>query len=367
MGNSNSFGTFKAHLFPMTLGHCSECDGTGKRKARCLRKIERDINKWRELPSLLEHALAEPENLERLYKFNEKTDFHFGIVSSEWKNASHLQRNKMVRERIDRIDTLIRTAEVTREALVRNERVELEKLKTCSACKGLPDSSHRGKSVFKSRYNIMKDDRGELVLRGNYSKYNIKDRFSKITIIENENAIILEVKPCDYPIYYERRYNFRYNTLDRFTRVETGQSGMDYDREETNLRKIKLLGVSKHQSDELEKELRKPEYGVNFVTRKADDGVESRRLLQENARVHSVPATPLESILDEAGIPDAGRRRLAAPSVIAAPDTPSVASYALLFSGLLFVGFLLGKCLRKRNCRRGPSIHDDHDDDEGSL
>merc|ERR1711964_762327 len=114
------------------------------------------------------------------------------------------------------------------------------------------------------------------------------------------------------------------------------------------------LYVSGEESRKLEEELRKPEYGLNVLPKKAEDRVESRGRLKV-----------LESILDEAGMPDAGHRRLAAPSpvTVEAPDTPSFTAYTLLFSGILFAGFLLTKCLRKRNHHRRSFTRED----EGAL
>merc|ERR1711964_35316 len=104
----------------------------------------------------------------------------------------------------------------------------------------------------------------------------------------------------------------------------------------------------------LKEELRKPEYGLNVLPKKTEDRVESRGSLEV-----------LQSILDEAGMPDAGHRRLAAPSTVTveAPDTSSFTAYTLLFSGILFAGFLLTKCLRKRNLHRRSFTRED----EGAL
>merc|ERR1712096_73066 len=170
--------------------------------------------------------------------------------------------------------------------------------------------------------------------------YNIKS-FSKISI--NERTIVFHANPERILFHSEYRYNKRYR--------EKCDHSEDY-----RIRRITLH--CKKQIKKIEEELRKPEYGLNVVSRKADDRVVPKKTGSRDLKV-------LQSILDEAGIPDAGHRRLAAPSpvTIEAPDTPSFTAYTLLFSGILFAGFLLTKCLRKRNLHRRSFTRED----EGAL
>jgi len=126
---------------------------------------------------------------------------------------------------------------------------------------------------------------------------------------------------------------------------------------------LDLYDVSGEESRKLEEELRKPEYGLNISPKKADDRVVPKKTEDRLESRGSLKV--LESISDEGGIPDAGHRRLAAPSpvTVEAPDTSSFTAYTLLFSGILFAGFLLTKCLRKRNRHRRSFTRED----EGAL
>jgi len=221
---------------------------------------------------------------------------------------------------------------------------------SCDACKHRPYPVE--KVPARPKYELIKDEHGVLLLqRAGFAKWDLKN-FSQISFEEcgtEEGVIQLVVKP------EKKLYHTRWITQ----RKQMPSLSFVDERVRNKYRLVGIsLRVSAEESRKLEEELSKPEYGLNVLPKKADDRVVPKKTESRDLKV-------LQSILDEAGIPDAGHRRLAAPSpvTIEAPDTSSFTAYTLLFSGILFAGFLLTKCLRKRNRHRRSFTRED----EGAL